>query len=235
MTRHDHNFPMKDITWLIDGYNVIFGCGLYGKFVSPESLANGRDRLLQEIAQRLGADRGSVAVVFDAEKMPLTGQRERENENGIAVYYSINFANADFMIDEMIHQHPDPARLTVVSSDHWIQQSARRRRAEIVDSEAWFFESASMEGESPTSNASDQPATAGTFSRSPAGDVLSDEEKQQLTADAREIAREIEREDVANADPDDATPETKSDPELSSPPFPDELLRDLSDQIDDEP
>ena len=42
------------------------------------------------------------------------------------------------LIEELIAAHATPKRLTVVSSDHRIQVSARRRGALAVDSEPWL-------------------------------------------------------------------------------------------------
>ena len=55
-------------TTLIDGYNIIFTCGLYGKHATAESLAQARRRLLTEIGQRFGNQAERVTVVFDAQR-----------------------------------------------------------------------------------------------------------------------------------------------------------------------
>ena len=70
---------------LIDGYNVIFGCGLYGKRATAASLAQARQRLLLEIGRHCGKRADTVSVVFDAQKVPSSAAVEQQNEFGIDV------------------------------------------------------------------------------------------------------------------------------------------------------
>lgn len=125
--------------YLIDGYNVIFECGLHARVVNAASLAKARDRLLKTIESNLSpADVAKTTVVFDAEKIPLSGQQEEGRFNQIRILYSINYAEADELIEELIGAHAVPKSLTVVSSDHRIQKAALRRKAMITDSGPWF-------------------------------------------------------------------------------------------------
>ena len=49
-------------------------------------------------------------------------------------------SDADTLIEELIRADTSPKRLTVVSSDHRIQNAARRRRAQPIDSDVWCAE-----------------------------------------------------------------------------------------------
>ena len=122
--------------YLIDGYNVIFECGLHTRTVNAASLAKARIRLLRTIESKLPTDDvAKTTVVFDAQKIPLSGQQEEGRHNQIRVLYSINYPDADEMIEELIAAHAVPKNLTVISSDHRIQKAALRRKAMITDSD----------------------------------------------------------------------------------------------------
>ena len=104
------------IKYLIDGYNVIFECGLHTRNVNAASLAKARDRLLRTIREGLNSgDVSKTTVVFDAQKIPMSGQREKHNVGSIQVLYSINYPDADAQIIELVNSHSVPKRLVVVS------------------------------------------------------------------------------------------------------------------------
>lgn len=126
---------------LIDGYNLIFECGLQGRRVNSDSLARARQKLLRSIANSLATDQlPTITVVFDAKKQMLSGQRELSQFEQIRILYSINHADADELIEQLILQHSAPRHLTVVSSDHRIQKAALRRKARPMDSGEWYDE-----------------------------------------------------------------------------------------------
>lgn len=125
--------------FLIDGYNLIFECGLQGRRTTSQSLARARGVLLGTIASSIpAAQHSQVAVVFDARKLPFSGQREQEFFGKIKVFYSINYPEADDLIEKLIGQHSVPKKLTVVSSDHRIHKAALRRNANPIDSGDWY-------------------------------------------------------------------------------------------------
>ena len=124
---------------LIDGYNLIFECGLHGRKVNSVSLAKARTLLLQTIAKSFSPQQcKAVTVVFDAKKQSLSDQQVRELISGIEVLYAIDFDDADEMIESLIKEHSHPKQLTVVSSDHRIHKAALRRKAVPVDSDQWY-------------------------------------------------------------------------------------------------
>lgn len=124
---------------LIDGYNLIFECGLHGRSVNATSLAKARSILLSKLTLSIPkGERDSVVVVFDAKKEMLSGQLEKEILNGITVYYSIHFQDADEMIEKLILRHSAPKSLLVVSSDHRLHKAAARRKAKAIDSGDWW-------------------------------------------------------------------------------------------------
>ena len=124
---------------LIDGYNLIFECGLHGKRINSASLANARMGLLQTIKKRVANElHKETTVVFDAKRQPLSGQQERESYGGIEVLYSVNYPDADELIELLIKKHAAPKQLLVVSSDHRLQKAALRRKSKTIDSGDWY-------------------------------------------------------------------------------------------------
>ena len=126
------------IKTLIDGYNLIFECGLHGKNVNSHSLAQARERLLRTLSVALKDQASEIAVVFDARRQMLSGQQEQESYNGITVLYSVQFNDADEMIEHLIQKHSTPKSLTVVSSDHRLHKAAAKRKASACDSDYWW-------------------------------------------------------------------------------------------------
>lgn len=208
-------------TTLIDGYNVIFGCGLYGKHATADSLAQARHRLLVEVGQRYGKRANTVSVVFDAQKNPLAGQVERQTELGVDVYYSIGYSNADLLIDELIGAHPDPQRLTVVSSDHWVQNSARRRRAKFVDAEIWYYD------DQPTADQVDAKTEVTGKPTGQSGDLLEEAEKKSWELWARRLA---DKSDDGQS-PAQEGGHLDAQPLDNSNPFPQDYLDELQRQL----
>ena len=125
---------------LIDGYNLLNATGIVGRGVGPGTLERSRLALLNFLAESL--DPGELphtTVVFDAKNAPPGLPRTLEHR-GIKVCFAPKDKTADEMIEELIRADSAPRRLVVVSSDHEIQRAARRRRAQAVQSEAWYAE-----------------------------------------------------------------------------------------------
>ncbi|MEM7782023.1 MAG: NYN domain-containing protein [Planctomycetota bacterium] len=132
------NVP-PNIRLLIDGYNLIFCCGLQGKHRSPTALQRARDRLVSSLDLHLpDAMKSRTVVVFDASKLPIREDVSTHFHNQIRIEYATTFDDADSMIEFLIRKNSNPKSLTVVSSDHRIHKAAETRKAKPVDSEIWF-------------------------------------------------------------------------------------------------
>lgn len=140
----------KGMLILIDGYNVIAPVAPPAVGVS-DWLHQERLRLLNRLADHLPAQLAQqTSVVFDAAGQHAVDQRQwrghavsagrgsRFRHRQIDVRFAVGYAEADDLIEELIRRHHSPKRLTVVSSDHRLQQAARRRGALAVDSAAWL-------------------------------------------------------------------------------------------------
>ena len=124
---------------LIDGYNLIFQCGLQGRSAGSDALERARNRLLGELKSRMDeATRKKTTIVFDARNRPVKQVSDYEKIHEIQVIYAASHPDADSLIEELIRKHSTPKKLTVVSSDHRIQRAAARRNSRALDSDHWF-------------------------------------------------------------------------------------------------
>lgn len=123
---------------IIDGYNLLGTCGFISPRGAPGMLERARNRLLGFLAQVFSpAERGDVTVVFDsAVRLPDTP--DYVLHSGIHVHFATGHRDADEMIIDMLLRHSAPKSLLIVSSDHQIQQAAKRRRARFIDSDQWY-------------------------------------------------------------------------------------------------
>src|SRR4051794_36137655 len=113
------------MTFLIDGYNLLFALGLAGKRTDPKLFEAARGRLLDWVHAAHGTNVGAVTVVFDGVNAP-EGSTPVHSDRGLHVRFAVGQL-ADDVIEEIIRADRHPDRLTVVSSDHRIQNAAKRR------------------------------------------------------------------------------------------------------------
>lgn len=124
---------------IIDGYNLIFQCGLEGHRRTPVSIRKSRARLIKLLVDCLdGSELIGTTIVFDAKGLPAGESQIVSRRHGMRVMFSVGYEDADSMIEELIAGHSHPKKLLVVSSDHRIQTAATRRRARAIDSDVWL-------------------------------------------------------------------------------------------------
>jgi predicted RNA-binding protein with PIN domain len=124
---------------IIDGYNVMHAAGLARATYGPGDLARKRFELLVKLARRLTIEeRKRCTVVFDAIDAPkyLSGRFRHEE---MLVLFAEPGHEADELIEILICEHSAPRRLTVVSSDHRLQNAIRKRRGTAVDSDVFLI------------------------------------------------------------------------------------------------
>jgi len=145
---------------IIDGYNLIFQCGLEGKSRDSLAIERARNRLISTLTSWLDdQQRRQTAIIFDAETLPIKEDANVSIQNEMAIVFAVDYEDADTMIEEMIQQHSSPKQLTVVSSDHRIHKAALRRKAMPVDSDVWFdqTEQQNAKGGPPAKGDSQRP------------------------------------------------------------------------------
>jgi predicted RNA-binding protein with PIN domain len=123
---------------LIDGYNLLHAAGMARAHYGPGDLKRCRERLLRHLAGHLSAaEIARTLVVFDAREPP-PDRPSRLVIHGMQVLFANPGGDADLAIQESLSEHASPRRVTLVSSDHVLQQAARRHRADYIDSEEFI-------------------------------------------------------------------------------------------------
>jgi hypothetical protein len=127
--------------------------------------------------------------VFDAQQA-AGGLPQQSDHHGITVQFAPAGQDADTAIERLIARHPATRRMIVVSSDHRLQQAAKRRQATPLDSETFLQELDRRETISPLIEPPmDAPSAGPAVSRSK-------EDWQHIFGeiDVRELAAEVNRE-----------------------------------------
>lgn len=125
---------------LVDGYNLLFALGMLPKQVKPGDLQSARQALLTWLAASLGSHASGTTVVFDSSQSK-TELPTPVRHQGLEVRFTSRREEADDLIEQLIHTHPQPHKLTVLTSDQRLHKAARRRGAHVVRSEealAWL-------------------------------------------------------------------------------------------------
>ena len=129
---------------LIDGYNLMYAAGLMpprGRLLSPAQFRKLRTRLLDRIAEGLPeVDAHQTVVVFDASVKPPDDPAlsREETHRGIRARYAQEAHSADDALEDLIHDHPTPRTLTVVSSDNRIRLAAKHRKCVVLRSDEFL-------------------------------------------------------------------------------------------------
>jgi uncharacterized protein len=127
---------------VIDGYNLLHAAGLARRTYGRGDLERARRELLRLIAGQMSEEqRRRTTFVFDAKDPPpdSTGQGTQAE---MLILYAQEDEEADDLIERIIAAHSAPRQLVVVSSDHRLHKSARRRKAVPLDSDAFLDECA---------------------------------------------------------------------------------------------
>jgi uncharacterized protein len=122
---------------LVDGYNVLFALGMVPAEVKRGDLQKARLALLNLLADGLGENAKRCTVVFDATKSPPKTPGDM-TFRGIEVRFTKRREEADDLLTYLIKQCSAPKQLTVISSDHQLVDSAKRRKATSVKAERFL-------------------------------------------------------------------------------------------------
>jgi predicted RNA-binding protein with PIN domain len=204
---------------LIDGYNLLHGAGIVVETSGPYSLEKSRQALLKFLIATLDQrDLENTTVVFDARNAP-PGLPRSYSQSGITILFADRNEDADTLIARLVQHSSAPKKLLVVSSDHYVQRAARRRKAQFCDSDRWFASMVRQRQSNPP--------------------LAMEEEKPAAPLGAQEVADWLTRFAVELEPPDE--PETRSanreeqdkdEPDKDEPdfnPFPPGYAEDLLD------
>jgi uncharacterized protein len=139
---------------IIDGYNLMHACGLARKSYARGQLRQCRVQLVRHLAQYLTKpERERTTIVFDAREAPPDLPRQMTAE-GMLICFALPGREADDAIEELVAAHSAPRQIRLVSSDHRLQKSVRRRRGSFVDSDDFAGE---LERRGPVSDRPPEP------------------------------------------------------------------------------
>jgi predicted RNA-binding protein with PIN domain len=110
------------VTFLIDGYNLMFAVGLAGRDMPAPRFERARERFLDWLADGT-AGRAEVRVIFDALNAPSPSLATLHR--GVRVRFAFG-QTADDLIEELVAEEVRPGALAVVSNDSRVRESARR-------------------------------------------------------------------------------------------------------------
>lgn len=123
------------VTYVVDGYNLLFHLGLLDRHGDPQALELARHRLLEHVRSAVGEGDHRITVVFDSGRNRRATPAPQECL-GIEVRFSGGGDFADDVIEAIIAGCRTPQTLVVVSNDHRIQQAARRGGAQAWSCDA---------------------------------------------------------------------------------------------------
>ena len=144
------------MTFLIDGYNLMFAAGLASRAMPTAQFDRARVRFLDWLAD--GAkSRAVLRVVFDALQAPTPSLESLHR--GIRVRFAFG-QTADDLIEELVATEQKPAALTVVSNDARVREAGRRAECLIATCEEfvdWLISEESQGSGVPGSPEADKP------------------------------------------------------------------------------
>ena len=125
---------------LIDGYNLLHAAGMGQIDYKPGDLLRCRTRLLKHLLGKLSsAEVRAVTLIFDARDPPPDRPSEI-HVGGMKVVFANPGGDADVMIQQWLSRHPTPRRVTLVSSDKFLQRAARGCGAKFTASDTFLVE-----------------------------------------------------------------------------------------------
>lgn len=121
------------MTYLIDGYNLIYKFPHLEELMLQDNLTEARKELLDILKTFARLTGKRIRVVFDGQKnveIPISSEKVAN----IDVYYSLHYS-ADFLIKEFIRKDIQPRNTTVVTSDKDIIDFVSRYKTRTMKSE----------------------------------------------------------------------------------------------------
>lgn len=115
------------VSYLVDGYNLLFFLGLFERRKGQQALQQARVRLLDQLHDALANH--DITVVFDSARNRGKASVKEQPYRGLRVRFAAGGEFADDVIETLIGQCAVPRNLVVISNDHRIQEAARRKGA----------------------------------------------------------------------------------------------------------
>ena len=148
------------MTFLIDGYNLMFAAGLANRAMPQASFDRARERFLDWLAAG-ATGRAELRVIFDALQAPSPSLETVHR--GVRVRFAFR-QTADDLIEELVATEPRPAALTVVSNDTRVREAGRRAECALFTCEEfidWLIHPTQLPADAPRPEA-DKPEPTST-------------------------------------------------------------------------
>ncbi len=124
---------------IVDGYNLILQTTDRRRLAGKGNLARARNSLIGMLARRLSlGEQKRTSIVFDSASQQTTSDTRQPIDHAMTIWFASDYENADAMIIDLLRKTSSPRQTIVISSDHEIQQVARQRRCQIMDSLDWL-------------------------------------------------------------------------------------------------
>ena len=146
------------MTFLIDGYNLMYAAGLASRGMSAAQFDRARERFLDWLADGATGRDSTLRVVFDAQQAPAPSLESVHR--GVRVRFAFR-QTADDLIEELVETEPKPAALTVVSNDSQVREAGRRAGCLLASCEEfidWLIADAKQQGAMGQTQGADAPA-----------------------------------------------------------------------------
>ena len=130
----------RAVTFLIDGYNLMYAAGLANRAMPAPHFERARERFLDWLADGATGRPAALRVVFDAQHAPAPSLETVHR--GVRVRFAFR-QTADDLIEELVATEPKPAALTVVSNDSRVREAGRRAECPLATCEEfidWLIE-----------------------------------------------------------------------------------------------
>lgn len=111
------------MTFLIDGYNLMYAEGYLARKMPAKKYELQRGRFLDWLAASVAGRGADVLVIFDAKY--AVGPSKESTHRGIRVRFAYRQL-ADDLIEALVRAEVKPAAVTVVSNDRQVRDAARR-------------------------------------------------------------------------------------------------------------
>ena len=149
------------MTFLIDGYNLMYAAGLASRGMPAPQFDRARGRFLDWLADG-ATGRATLRVIFDALLAPSPSLETVHR--GVRVRFAFK-QTADDVIEELVAVEQKPAAVTVVSNDNRVREAGRRAGCHLATCEEfidWLINPSSGQEYNAPRAPDDKPVSAVT-------------------------------------------------------------------------
>ncbi|QJW96744.1 NYN domain-containing protein [Frigoriglobus tundricola] len=123
------------MTFLIDGYNLMYAAGLASRGMPAPQFDRARSRFLDWLADGAKGRAAVLRVVFDALLAPSPSLEALHR--GVRVRFAFR-QTADDLIEQLVAVEQKPAAVTVVSNDGRVREAGRRAECLLATCEEFI-------------------------------------------------------------------------------------------------